>query len=162
MSWKSEIQVKELKKGLLVYMVVSITSYHVFVVCFDIDDCDAKKADHLTYHDGAKEKLYLFKAHLLEEGTIDVVVDVCEGVFHTTSLFTMESNVHRYSLLTLVSEAICYLIYPFCWQVTISKDDTVILDGADDQKKSIEERCDQIKSAIELSTSDYDKECKKV
>ncbi|KAF3643188.1 Chaperonin CPN60-2, mitochondrial, partial [Capsicum annuum] len=41
--------------------------------------------------------------------------------------------------------------------VTISKDDIVILDGAG-QKKSIEERCEQIKSAIELSTSDYDKE----
>ncbi|PHT68018.1 hypothetical protein T459_27505 [Capsicum annuum] len=42
-------------------------------------------------------------------------------------------------------------------KVTISKDDTVILDGAS-QKKSIEERCEQIKSAIELSTSNYDKE----
>ncbi|KAH7573111.1 hypothetical protein JRO89_XS03G0071000 [Xanthoceras sorbifolium] len=41
--------------------------------------------------------------------------------------------------------------------VTISKDDTVILDGAGD-KKTIEERCEQIRSAIELSTSDYDKE----
>ncbi|GKV19457.1 hypothetical protein SLEP1_g29718 [Rubroshorea leprosula] len=41
--------------------------------------------------------------------------------------------------------------------VTVSKDDTVTLDGAGD-KKSIEERCEQIRSAIELSTSDYDKE----
>ncbi|KAL6502552.1 hypothetical protein OROHE_024557 [Orobanche hederae] len=41
--------------------------------------------------------------------------------------------------------------------VTISKDDTVILDGAG-EKKSIEERCEQIRSAIESSTSDYDKE----
>ncbi|GKV23241.1 hypothetical protein SLEP1_g32991 [Rubroshorea leprosula] len=39
--------------------------------------------------------------------------------------------------------------------VTVSKDDTVTLDGAGD-KKSIEERREQ--SAIELSTSDYDKE----
>ncbi|BAT96196.1 hypothetical protein VIGAN_08309300 [Vigna angularis var. angularis] len=44
-----------------------------------------------------------------------------------------------------------------CKKITISKDDTVILDGAGD-KKSIEERCDQIRSAIENSTSDYDKE----
>lgn len=44
-----------------------------------------------------------------------------------------------------------------CKKVTISKDDTVILDGAGG-KKSIEERCDQIRSAIESSTSDYDKE----
>ncbi|KAE8698081.1 60 kDa chaperonin 1 [Hibiscus syriacus] len=41
--------------------------------------------------------------------------------------------------------------------VTVSKDDTVILDGNGD-KKSIEVRCEQIRSAIELSTSDYDKE----
>lgn len=44
-----------------------------------------------------------------------------------------------------------------CKKVTISKDNTVILDGAGD-KKAIEERCQQIRSAIELSTSDYDKE----
>ncbi|GER50089.1 60 kDa chaperonin [Striga asiatica] len=44
-----------------------------------------------------------------------------------------------------------------CKKVTISKDDTVVLDGAG-EKKSIEERCEQIRSAIELSTSDYDKE----
>ncbi|KAJ9700909.1 hypothetical protein PVL29_006303 [Vitis rotundifolia] len=44
-----------------------------------------------------------------------------------------------------------------CKKVTISKDDTVILDGAGD-KKAIEDRCEQIRSAIELSTSDYDKE----
>ncbi|VAH16084.1 unnamed protein product [Triticum turgidum subsp. durum] len=44
-----------------------------------------------------------------------------------------------------------------CKKVTVSKDDTVILDGAGD-KKNIEERADQIRSAIEQSTSDYDKE----
>ncbi|XP_004299212.1 PREDICTED: chaperonin CPN60-2, mitochondrial [Fragaria vesca subsp. vesca] len=44
-----------------------------------------------------------------------------------------------------------------CKKVTISKDDTVILDGAGD-KKALEERCEQIRSAIEASTSDYDKE----
>ncbi|XP_062205519.1 chaperonin CPN60-1, mitochondrial isoform X1 [Phragmites australis] len=44
-----------------------------------------------------------------------------------------------------------------CKKVTVSKDDTVILDGAGD-KKSIDERAEQIRSAIENSTSDYDKE----
>ncbi|XP_059290336.1 chaperonin CPN60, mitochondrial [Lycium ferocissimum] len=44
-----------------------------------------------------------------------------------------------------------------CKKVAVSKDDTVILDGAG-EKKSIEERCEQIRSTIELSTSDYDKE----
>jgi len=44
-----------------------------------------------------------------------------------------------------------------CKKVTISKDDTVILDGAGD-KKAIEERAEQLRSAIEQSTSDVDKE----
>ncbi|XP_073046193.1 LOW QUALITY PROTEIN: chaperonin CPN60-2, mitochondrial-like [Primulina eburnea] len=44
-----------------------------------------------------------------------------------------------------------------CKKVSISKDDTVILDGFG-EKKVIEERSEQIRSAIELSTSDYDKE----
>ncbi|KAG7979750.1 hypothetical protein I3843_05G146700 [Carya illinoinensis] len=35
--------------------------------------------------DGAKEKLHLFKADLLEEGSFDSLVDGCEGVFHTAS-----------------------------------------------------------------------------
>ncbi|KAE8681195.1 Chaperonin CPN60-2 [Hibiscus syriacus] len=44
-----------------------------------------------------------------------------------------------------------------CKKVTVSKDDTIILDGAGD-KAVIEERCEQIRSAMELSTSDYDKD----
>ncbi|XP_068661272.1 chaperonin CPN60-2, mitochondrial [Aristolochia californica] len=44
-----------------------------------------------------------------------------------------------------------------CKKVTVSKDDTVILDGAGD-KKDIEERCQQLREAITLSTSDYDRE----
>ncbi|AES61893.1 putative chaperonin Cpn60/TCP-1 family, groEL-like apical domain, groEL-like equatorial [Medicago truncatula] len=44
-----------------------------------------------------------------------------------------------------------------CKKITISKDDTVILDGAGD-KKAIEERCEQIRSAVENSTSDYDRD----
>ena len=41
-------------------------------------------------------------------------------------------------------------------QVTISKDDTILLDGAGD-KSAIEERCAQIQETIKSSTSDYDK-----
>ncbi|KAG5252270.1 Chaperonin CPN60-2 family protein [Salix suchowensis] len=44
-----------------------------------------------------------------------------------------------------------------CKKVTVSKDDTIILDGLGD-KKTIEERCEQLRSAIGTSTSDYDKE----
>nr|XP_008356774.1 cinnamoyl-CoA reductase 1-like [Malus domestica] len=46
---------------------------------------DAKKTEHLLSLDGAKERLHLFKADLLEEGSFDAVVDGCVGVFHTAS-----------------------------------------------------------------------------
>ena len=42
-------------------------------------------------------------------------------------------------------------------QITISKDDTIILDGAG-EKSAIAERCDQIREAVENATSDYDRE----
>ena len=41
-------------------------------------------------------------------------------------------------------------------KVTISKDDTIILDGLGD-KSAITERCDQIRESIEVSSSDYDR-----
>ncbi|PON74265.1 NAD(P)-binding domain containing protein [Parasponia andersonii] len=47
------------------------------------DPNDPKKTEHLISLDGAKERLHLFKADLLEEGSFDSVVDGCEGVFHT-------------------------------------------------------------------------------
>ncbi|MCI20330.1 cinnamoyl-CoA reductase 1-like, partial [Trifolium medium] len=43
------------------------------------------KVDHLLKLDGAKEKLELFKADLLEEGSFDSVIQGCHGVFHTAS-----------------------------------------------------------------------------
>ena len=46
---------------------------------------DPKKREHLLSLDGAKERLHLFKADLLEEGSFDSVVDGCDGVFHTAS-----------------------------------------------------------------------------
>ena len=41
-------------------------------------------------------------------------------------------------------------------KVTISKDDTIILDGLGD-KGAITERCDQIRQSLETTTSDYDR-----
>ncbi|KAM4085125.1 hypothetical protein ACJW30_10G003300 [Castanea mollissima] len=49
------------------------------------DPNDLKKTEHLLALDGAKERLHLLKADLLEEGSFDSVVDGCEGVFHTAS-----------------------------------------------------------------------------
>ena len=42
-------------------------------------------------------------------------------------------------------------------KITVSKDDTIILDGAG-EKATIEERCEQLRDAIAESTSDYDRE----
>ncbi|KAH6790435.1 Rossmann-fold superfamily protein [Perilla frutescens var. frutescens] len=51
------------------------------------DPNDSKKVQHLLGLDGAKERLHLMKANLLEEGSFDSLVDGCEGVFHTASPF---------------------------------------------------------------------------
>ncbi|CAM8906733.1 unnamed protein product [Rhodiola kirilowii] len=48
---------------------------------------DPKKTQHLTALDGAKEKLQLYKANLLEQGSFDPIVEGCEGVLHTASPF---------------------------------------------------------------------------
>ena len=42
--------------------------------------------------DGAKERLNLFKADLLDEGSFDAAVDGCEGVFHTASPVLMSPS----------------------------------------------------------------------
>ncbi|KAL6129728.1 hypothetical protein ACLB2K_073077 [Fragaria x ananassa] len=49
------------------------------------DPNDQKKTEHLLSLEGAKERLHLFKADLLDEGSFDSVVDGCECVFHTAS-----------------------------------------------------------------------------
>ncbi|KAI7983623.1 Cinnamoyl-CoA reductase 1 [Camellia lanceoleosa] len=46
---------------------------------------DPKKTEHLLALEGAKERLHLTKANLLEEGCFDSLVDGCEGVFHIAS-----------------------------------------------------------------------------
>lgn len=48
---------------------------------------DPKKTAHLLSLDGAKERLHLFKANLLENGSFDAAIEGCEGVFHTASPF---------------------------------------------------------------------------
>ncbi|KAL6311824.1 hypothetical protein AAG906_025781 [Vitis piasezkii] len=53
------------------------------------DPNDPKKTEHLLGLEGAKERLHLFEANLLEEGSFDSVVDGCDGVFHTASPVVM-------------------------------------------------------------------------
>ncbi|XVF71299.1 hypothetical protein PTKIN_Ptkin12aG0025800 [Pterospermum kingtungense] len=49
------------------------------------DPNDPKKTHHLVSLDGAKERLHLFKADLLDDGCFDSIVDGCHGVFHTAT-----------------------------------------------------------------------------
>ncbi|KAL5063129.1 hypothetical protein RYX36_024866 [Vicia faba] len=49
------------------------------------DPSNPKKVDHLIKLDGAKERLQLFKADLLEQGSFDSIIHGCDGVFHTAS-----------------------------------------------------------------------------
>nr|QHS84907.1 cinnamyl alcohol dehydrogenase [Pyrus sinkiangensis] len=51
------------------------------------DPNDPTKTEHLHALDGAQDRLQLFKANLLEEGSFDSAVAGCEGVFHTASPF---------------------------------------------------------------------------
>lgn len=47
-----------------------------------MDTDDFKKAEHLLGLEGAEERLHLFKADLLEEGSFDTAISGCHGVFH--------------------------------------------------------------------------------
>lgn len=51
------------------------------------DPNNLKKTEHLRMLSGAKERLHLCKANLLEEGSFDSIIDGCDGVFHTASPF---------------------------------------------------------------------------
>ncbi|XP_043814331.1 phenylacetaldehyde reductase isoform X2 [Manihot esculenta] len=53
---------------------------------------DARKTEHLLVLDGAKERLQLFKADLMDEGSFDPVVEGCECVFHTASPFYLSAT----------------------------------------------------------------------
>ncbi|KAM0912379.1 hypothetical protein ACQ4PT_012830 [Festuca glaucescens] len=63
-------------------------------------ESDPKKTLHLQALDGAKDRLHLFKASLLEEGSFDSAIGGCECVFHTASPFIIMSRIPRLSYLT--------------------------------------------------------------
>lgn len=77
--------------------MIHLLSYSFYVYTAD----DKKKTEHLLALDGAKERLQLFKADLLEEGSFDSLVEGSEGVFHTASPFyhnVSDPQVHPVSL----------------------------------------------------------------
>ncbi|CAA7047209.1 unnamed protein product [Microthlaspi erraticum] len=49
------------------------------------DPEDQKKTGHLLALDGAKERLKLFKANLLDEGSFEQAIDGCDAVIHPAS-----------------------------------------------------------------------------
>ncbi|KAL7202512.1 hypothetical protein ACSBR1_034061 [Camellia fascicularis] len=64
------------------YKILTVESFGSNLVA-----TDPKKTQHLLALEGAKERLHLTKANLLEGGCFDSPVDGYEGVFHTASSF---------------------------------------------------------------------------
>ena len=74
---------------------------------------DPRKMEHLLALDGAKERLHLFKADLLEEGSFDSVVDGCKGVFHTASPVINYSADPQVSVTLKLNDE-CHIIWKEC------------------------------------------------
>lgn len=53
---------------------------------------DPTKTEHLLALSGAKERLHLFEANLLQEGSFDSAIHGCVGVFHTASPIILGSD----------------------------------------------------------------------
>ncbi|KAL4361940.1 hypothetical protein GQ457_04G032990 [Hibiscus cannabinus] len=72
--------------GFIASWLVKLLLQHGYTVRATVrDPNDPKKTEHLLSLDGAKERLHLFKAELLDQGCFDSIVDGCRGVFHTAS-----------------------------------------------------------------------------
>ncbi|KAG9407329.1 hypothetical protein AC1031_002057 [Aphanomyces cochlioides] len=56
------------------------------------DPTNEKKVAHLKALPGAKERLTLFKANLLEEGAFDAAIKDCLAVLHTASPFFLNNQ----------------------------------------------------------------------
>jgi len=67
------------------YIVKLLLERGYFVHATVRDPNNQEKNSHLTSLPGAKERLILFKADLLEEGSFDAALKDTEGVFHVAS-----------------------------------------------------------------------------
>ncbi|EOA37599.1 hypothetical protein CARUB_v10011960mg [Capsella rubella] len=63
------------------------------------DPLDAKKTEHLLALEGAKERLKLFKADLMDEGSFEQAIQGCEAVFHTASPVTFTVTDYQVELI---------------------------------------------------------------
>uniref|UniRef100_A0A803KP25 NAD-dependent epimerase/dehydratase domain-containing protein n=1 Tax=Chenopodium quinoa TaxID=63459 RepID=A0A803KP25_CHEQI len=72
--------------GYIASWLVKLLLHHGYTVHTTVRDLnDSKKVKHLMELEGAKERLHLFKADLIEEGSFDSAISGCQGVFHTAS-----------------------------------------------------------------------------
>ncbi|XP_044489748.1 phenylacetaldehyde reductase-like isoform X2 [Mangifera indica] len=71
--------------GYIASWLVKLLLERGYAVKATVRDPNDPKIKHLSEFDGAEERLQLFKANLLEEGSFDSAVDGCVGVFHTAS-----------------------------------------------------------------------------
>ncbi|KAF9610006.1 hypothetical protein IFM89_019646 [Coptis chinensis] len=105
---------------------------------------------HMKDAFGTSWKEELFEGKLLE-GTVDpgnpAILVISTSAIRSLELLRLECRDAKLFLETYETQD----------QVTISKDETVVLDGAGD-KKAIKERCELLRSTIESSTSEYDQE----
>ena len=85
------------------------------IYAYDATD-DSKKTEHLLALDGAKERLHLFQADLIEEGSFDTVVDGCEGVFHTASPVQFSATDPQVCPFTSCFKCSTFLIIVRCLQ----------------------------------------------
>ncbi|GLT76974.1 hypothetical protein SLA2020_486040 [Shorea laevis] len=80
--------------GFIASSIVKLLLQRGYIVKATVrDPGDPKKIEHLLAFDGAKQRLRLFKAELLDEGCFDSILDGCEGVFHTASPVISSSTV---------------------------------------------------------------------
>nr|XP_043613917.1 phenylacetaldehyde reductase-like [Erigeron canadensis] len=79
--------------GYIASWLVKLLLHRGYTVNATVRDLnDPKKTEHLLALDGAKERLHLFQADLLKDGSFDDAVKDCDGVFHTASPFFIHTD----------------------------------------------------------------------
>ncbi|KAK3444347.1 hypothetical protein EUGRSUZ_A00414 [Eucalyptus grandis] len=68
--------------GYIALWLVKLLLQHGYTVKASVDNPNGlKKTEHLLGLNGAKDRLQLFKANILEEGSFDPIDEGCAGVF---------------------------------------------------------------------------------
>ncbi|GLT84207.1 hypothetical protein SLE2022_024520 [Rubroshorea leprosula] len=94
MSGEGKVVCVTVASGFIASWIVKLLLQRGYIVKATVrDPDDPKKIEHLLALDGAKQRLCLFKAELLDEGCFDSILDGCEGGFHTASPVISSSTV---------------------------------------------------------------------